>query len=61
MEKTLAQTELEEKLALIFSKIDHEAVNKAAEELKAINEQILAKTGLTEEEYVSMIMNAVEE
>ncbi|NEO54111.1 MAG: hypothetical protein F6K54_14085 [Okeania sp. SIO3B5] len=62
MEKTLPQQELtEEKIAELLNNIGHETVNKAVEEFDIFMEQILAQTGLTEEEYVSMFMNAVKD
>ena len=62
MEKTLHPTGLtEERIASLRSNLDYEAAKKAAEELDILMEQILAQTGLTEEEYVSMFMNAVED
>lgn len=43
-----------------YPAIDKTKVNKAKEELDAIMEKVLAETGLTENEYVSMFINAKE-
>ncbi|NEQ72152.1 MAG: hypothetical protein F6K23_03115 [Okeania sp. SIO2C9] len=62
MDKKLHPTGItEERIASLRSKLDYEAAKKAKEELDRIMEQRLAKMGLTEEEYVSMFMNAVED
>lgn len=40
--------------------INHQEVKKAKEELDSIMDKVLAKTGLTEEEYVEQFLKAVE-
>ena len=62
METTLHPTGItEERIAELRSNLDYEAAKKAKEQLDILMEQILAQTGLTEDEYVSMFMNATED
>ncbi len=41
--------------------IDHEKVRLAKEELDTVMEKVLAETGMTEDEYISMFMSIKEE
>ncbi|EAM51014.1 hypothetical protein WH8501_25920 [Crocosphaera watsonii WH 8501] len=43
-----------------YPAIDHDKVKVAKEKLDTIMEKVLAKTGLTEDEYLSMFMNVQE-
>lgn len=40
--------------------VDHQEVKRAKEELELIMEQVLAETGLTEEEYIEAFLKAGE-
>lgn len=44
-----------------YPAIDHEKVKSTKKELDTVMEKVLAETGMTEDEYISMFMNAKEE